>query len=166
MELQRIELLEDRSQYPRVRVKETADDNWKERICLHIDEEGLALCIEEYNEQHFLKGGNPIATRLCYYEEIKEPTCRPYKTGDNVSEVLGLQVSRKQASRGAIYVVIGVGIIDDEIASVIYKDLMIPRLYFKLKRVDSEEDCTIGELSKDLTECYEYLDTTPIGVKE
>jgi hypothetical protein len=166
MELQRIKLLEDRSQYPRVRVRFTDSVPWEERICLYINVFGYAVCVANNHEKEFLKNEGFTVSTYSDWEEIKEPTYRPYKTSDNVSEVLGLQVSRKQGSQGAIYAIVGIGLLDDETASVIYKDSMMPRLYFELKKVDRKEDSLIAVLPKDLTEMYEYLDGTPIGVKE
>lgn len=104
MELQRIKLLEDRTQYPRVRV---FDDKWKERICLYIDTLGRAVCVLGDEEVGFLQGEDYNVCEWAYWEEIKEPAYRPYKEGGDLSHLLGAKIKNIKTGVHEIILFIG-----------------------------------------------------------
>jgi len=141
MELQRIELLEDRSQYPRVRVKRHSADDWQERICLYINENNDAVCLQDSTEMEFLEGGKTYTACWGYWEEIKEPT---YREGDDISHLLGAKVRHKQIKEVCCIVT---GIDTRKNRSMLY--------------------CNgVWHPPIDFYSTYEHLDGTPIGVKE
>ena len=144
MELQRIKLLEDRSRYPRVRVKETDDNSWKERICLYINENNHAVCVNGEDEKSFLQGREFIPICWTLWEETKEPTYRPYENSDNVEHLLGAKIKRKR-----------------------YENEMhlIPNIN-KGKATNLVKFNNYWTSSVALFENYLFLDGTPIGVKE
>jgi hypothetical protein len=143
MELQRIKLLEDRSQYPRVRV--VMSTGGKNLICLHINERGCAVCVDHYSEDDFLRGDDLFNTGAwLQWEEIKEPTYRPYRAEEDISHLLGAKV-RHIKEKEVSFIITGVD----------------PRKNKSMFYCNGLWHPPIGFYKN-----YEHLDGTPIGVKE
>ena len=133
----------EREKCAKVRVRDSEDEPWRERILTDYYADGSCQCVTDLTEQSFKEGYNYSTVTWKYYEEITEPIYRPYQEGDDITQLLGRVIVKKQAKNTRSLIT---GVTDDKE----HQFVEVNANWYSM-----------GELH----ELFAHEDNSPIGVK-